>query len=67
MISMGNALTAVIISGKVACSWKGSGVLEEKNVGTKLNSFERLSGSEKAAIKKAAKRYGEFPLIDNLT
>ena len=59
MISMGNALTAVIIlDGKAVGTWKR--VLKEDKVEIKLNPFKKLTEIERSSVKKAAKRYGDF-------
>jgi hypothetical protein len=59
MISMGNALTAVIIlSGKAVGSWKR--ILKENSIEIKLNPFEKLNEDTLELIKKAAEKYGKF-------
>jgi hypothetical protein len=59
MISMGNALTAVIIlNGKVAGTWKKT--VKKNNVDIKISPFRKLDESEKEAIKAEAARYGKF-------
>ena len=59
MISMGNALTAVVIlDGKAVGSWKR--VLKENSIEIKLNPFKKLSDCKLEFIKKAAENYGKF-------
>jgi hypothetical protein len=59
MISMGNALTAVIIlDGKAVGSWKR--VLKENSVEIKLSPFKKLNEGKLRFIKKAAENYGKF-------
>lgn len=59
LITMGNALTAVIIiEGRIAGTWKR--VLKKNLVEIKLNPFRKFTKSESEAIEKAAKRYGAF-------
>jgi hypothetical protein len=59
MLSMGNALTAVmIINGKVVGTWKHKLKKGKKEV--KLNPFRRLTGSEKEAIEKEVLRFQKF-------
>ena len=59
MISMGNALTAVIIlDGKAVGTWKR--VLKENSVEIKLNPFKKLDEDKLELIKKAAENYGKF-------
>lgn len=59
MISMGNALTAVIIlDGKAVGTWKR--VLKETFVEIKLNPFKKLDGDKLELIIRAAENYGKF-------
>jgi hypothetical protein len=59
MISMGNALTAVIIlNGKVAGSWKRA--LGNKTIRISLNPFHRLDRDEEEALEHEVTRYGNF-------
>ena len=59
MISMGNALTAVIIlDGKAVGTWKR--FLKENSVEIKLNPFEKLNEDKIELIKEAAEKYGKF-------
>jgi antitoxin component YwqK of YwqJK toxin-antitoxin module len=59
MISMGNALTAVIIlDGKVVGTWKR--MLKKNGVEIKLNPFNKLSKDKLELVQKAADRYGKF-------
>ncbi|MCI0440562.1 MAG: winged helix DNA-binding domain-containing protein [Chloroflexi bacterium] len=59
MISMGNALTAVMImNGKVAGTWKR--VLKRNTVEIALQPFRELSESEKEAFESEVARYGKF-------
>ena len=59
MLSMGNALTAVIIlDGKVAGTWKR--VLLKDTVEIKLNPFKKFNTTEQKSVREAAKRYGDF-------
>ncbi len=59
MISMGNALTAVIIlDGKAVGTWKR--VLKENSVEIKLNPFKKINESKINQIKEAAENYGNF-------
>jgi hypothetical protein len=59
MISMGNALTAVIIlDGKAVGTWKR--ILKENSVEINLTPFKKLNGYELEFIKKAAEKYGKF-------
>lgn len=59
MISMGNALTAVIIlNGKVAGTWNKS--LKKNRVEIRLNPFHKFSKDEQEAIESEANRYSEF-------
>jgi hypothetical protein len=59
MISMGNALTAVIIlDGKAVGTWKR--VLKEDSVEIKLNPFKKLAEDKLMLMKKAAENYGKF-------
>jgi len=59
MITMGNALTAVIIlNGKIRGSWKR--ILKKNSVEIKLMPFNTLNKNEKDALKKEAAKYGKF-------
>jgi hypothetical protein len=59
MISMGNALTAVIIlDGKVAGTWKKS--LKKNTVEINLNPFEKFNEDEQNAIEAEIDRYEKF-------
>jgi hypothetical protein len=59
MISMGNALTAVIIvDGRAAGTWKKS--LKKNTVEIRLNPFRTLSTGEREALEEEVTRYGEF-------
>ena len=59
MISMGNALTAVIIlDGKAVGTWKR--ILKDNSVEIKLNPFKKLDENKMNNIKKAAENYGKF-------
>jgi len=59
MISMGNALTAVIIlNGRVAGSWKRA--FGNKTIKISLNPFRRLDRDEQEALEYEVTRYGNF-------
>jgi hypothetical protein len=59
MISMGNALTAVIIlDGKVAGTWKR--ILKKNTIEIKLNPFKKLDEGKLELLKNAAEYYGKF-------
>jgi hypothetical protein len=59
MISMGAALTAVIIlDGKAVGTWKK--VLKEDSIEIKLNPFKKLDKDKLELIKKAAENYGNY-------
>lgn len=59
MISMGNALTAVIIlDGKVAGTWNKA--LKKSTVEFRLNSFRKMSKEEQKALESEVARYGKF-------
>ena len=59
MISLGNALTAVIIlKGKVAGAWKRS--LKKNMVEIRLNPFRELDRDEQEALEAEVVRYGKF-------
>lgn len=59
MISMGNALLAVIIlDGKVLGSWKR--VLKKNSVEITLKPFRELKKKEKEAVLEASEKYGAF-------
>jgi len=59
MVSMGNALTAVIIiGGKVAGNWKRE--IKKSSVVVTLRTFRKLASAEKKALGTAATRYGDF-------
>ena len=59
MISMGNALTAVIIlNGKVAGTWDK--VLKKSTVEIRLNPFRQLKEDEQEALESEVIRYGKF-------
>ena len=59
MLSMGNALTAVVIlDGKVAGTWKR--VLLKDTVEIKLNPFKKFTATEQKSVREAAKHYGDF-------
>lgn len=66
MISMGNALTAVIIlDGKVAGTWKKS--LKKNKVEIKLNPFRKFNEDEQKAVESEVERFGKFvgiPVVD---
>lgn len=59
MISMGNALTAVIIlNGKVAGTWDKA--LKKSTVEIRLNPFRQLKEDEQEALGSEVIRYGKF-------
>ncbi|MEN4069514.1 MAG: crosslink repair DNA glycosylase YcaQ family protein [Methanobacterium sp.] len=59
MISMGNALNAVIIlDGKVAGTWNKS--LKRNRVEIRLNPFRKFSKDEQEAVESEVNRYSEF-------
>jgi hypothetical protein len=59
MISMGNALTAVIIlNGKVAGTWDKA--LKKNTVEIRLNPLRQLNEDEKEALESEVARYGRF-------
>ncbi len=59
MISMGNALTSVIVlSGKVAGTWKRD--LRKDAVAIRLSPFRRPSTVEREALQSEVDRYGRF-------
>ncbi len=59
MISMGNAMTAVIIlNGRVAGTWKKA--LKKNMVEIMLRPFRKFSEAEQEALEAAADRYGKF-------
>lgn len=59
MISMGNALTAVIIlDGKVAGTWRKN--RKKNGIGIRLNPFRDFSPGEHAALEREIARYGNF-------
>jgi hypothetical protein len=59
MISMGNALTAVIIlNGKVAGTWNRT--LKKSTVEIRLNPFRQLDEEEQEALESEVARYGTF-------
>jgi len=59
MISMGNALTAVIIlNGKVAGTWDKA--LNKNTVEIRLNPFRELNDDEQEALESEVTRYGKF-------
>ena len=59
MISMGNALTAVIIlNGKVAGTWDKT--LKKNAVEIRLNPFRNLNKEEQEALESEVSRYGKF-------
>jgi hypothetical protein len=59
MISLGNALTAIIIlDGKVAGTWKR--VLKKNTVEIGSHPFKKLNNSEQEAVVEAARQYGKF-------
>jgi hypothetical protein len=59
MISMGNALTAVIIiDGRAAGTWKRE--MRKDSVIVTLQTFSKLASGEKKMLVAAATRYGDF-------
>jgi len=59
MISMGNALTAVIIlNGKVAGTWNKA--LKKNTIEIRLNPFRDLNKDEQEALESEIARYGKF-------
>ncbi|HIH73743.1 MAG TPA: winged helix DNA-binding domain-containing protein [Methanosarcina sp.] len=59
MISMGNALTAVIIlNGKVAGTWNRA--LKKSRVEIRLNPFRQLNEEEQGTLESEVTRYGKF-------
>lgn len=59
MISMGNALTAVIVlNGKVAGTWNKT--LKKNTVKIRLNPFRKFSKDEQDALESEVARYGKF-------
>ncbi|WP_410507446.1 winged helix DNA-binding domain-containing protein [Methanosarcina hadiensis] len=59
MISMGNALTAVIIlDGKLAGTWNKA--LKKSRVEIRLNPFRELGKDEQEALESEVARYGKF-------
>ncbi|MCM1566425.1 MAG: winged helix DNA-binding domain-containing protein, partial [Dehalobacter sp.] len=59
MISMGNALTAVIIlDGKVAGTWNKA--LKKSRVEIRLSPFRKLGKDEQEALESEVARYGKF-------
>ena len=59
LLSMGNALTSVLIlDGKLAGTWKR--VVKKERVEIMTNPFGQLRKDEHEAVKAAATRYGEF-------
>ncbi len=59
MISMGNALTAVIIlNGKVAGTWNKA--LKKNTVEIKLSPFREFNKDEQEALESEVARYGKF-------
>jgi hypothetical protein len=59
MISMGNALTAVIIvNGRVAGTWKRT--LKKKTIEISLKPFRNLDDDEQQAVESEVTRYGKF-------
>jgi hypothetical protein len=59
LVSMGNALTSVIIlDGKIAGTWKR--VLKKEKVEIVANLFTRSRNDEKEAVRAAADAYGAF-------
>ena len=59
MISMGNALTAVIIlNGRAAGTWNK--VRKKNSVEIRLNPFRALNNNEQEAIESEIERYGKF-------
>lgn len=59
MISMGNALTAVIIlNGKVAGTWNKA--LKNNTIEIRLNPYRQLNKNEQEALESEVARYGKF-------
>ncbi len=59
LLSMGNALTAVIIiNGKLAGTWKRT--IKKDSLEIKLNPFRKLRVAEEEAIQAEVDRYGKF-------
>lgn len=59
MISMGNALTAVIIlNGKVAGTWNKA--LKKSTIEIRLNPFRQLDEKEHETLESEVARYGKF-------
>jgi hypothetical protein len=59
MISMGNALTAVIVlNGKVAGTWHKATKKNSVEIG--LNPFRKLDTAEQEALESEVTRYGKF-------
>jgi hypothetical protein len=59
IISMGNALTGVIIfNGILIGTWKR--VIKKTTVEIKLSPFRKTTNQEKVALQKEAERYGKF-------
>jgi Winged helix DNA-binding domain len=59
MISMGNALTAVIVlNGKVAGTWKRA--MKKDSVEIRLSPFRELDNDEQEAVEREVARYGKF-------
>lgn len=59
MISMGNALTTVIIlNGKVAGTWNKT--LKKNTVEIRLNPFRKLDEEEQEVLESEVARYGKF-------
>ncbi|RPJ53217.1 MAG: winged helix DNA-binding domain-containing protein, partial [Methanobacteriota archaeon] len=59
MISMGNALTAVIVlNGRVAGTWNRTS--KNNIVEIRLNPFRKLDGDEQEALESEVARYGRF-------
>ena len=59
MISLGNALTAVIVlQGSVAGTWHKS--MKENSVEIRLNAYRKLDVAEEEAVESEVARYGKF-------
>ncbi len=59
MISMGNALTAVIIlNGRVAGTWHKA--MKKNSIEISLNPFRKLDDTERQALESEVDRYGKF-------
>ena len=59
MISMGNALTAVIVlNGKVAGTWHKA--MKKNSVEISLNPLRKLDNTEREALESEVARYGKF-------